>query len=365
VSESPWSQQVRDRWFFAALGAAAIAVAVLYSQYIYVLLFAATTVVVTWPLYETVLKRCGNRKPVAAVLTVVILAILIFVPIGSILVFALREGLVIGELARTWVADGGFETWWMDRFHEINTPEVEAWLARVLPADFDLAQSILGPIQSALVSVGSSLTGALPTILSSIVTSFIDGVIFLFAVITLYMEGPRVLAFLANLSPMDDDYEKRLFDVFRELANNLVVGSLATAAIQGVVATIGYVIAGVDRVIFVGLLTAVFSFFPLVGTAVVWIPVAIYTGANFGLGWGLFVAAWSVAFTGTVDNFVKPLFLRGSSDIHPLLIFLAVFGGLGWMGLPGVLVGPVIVACFLALYTMYLQDFAQRPVDDN
>ena len=359
MRQSPWSQNVRDRWFFGALGGAAIAVGLLYSQYIYVLLFAATTVVVTWPVYQRMLVRTGERRAVAAVVTVVLLAIVVFVPVGCVIVLALREGLVMGDIARIWVNDGGFESWWMQRWQEVNTPEVAAWLARVLPEDFDLAQSVLGPLQSGLVAVGATLTGALPSILSSIVTRFIDVVIFLFAVLTLYMEGPRVLTFMANLSPMDDAYEARLFEVFRELANNLVVGSLATAALQGVVATIGYTIAGVDRVIFVGLLTAVFSFFPLVGTAVVWIPVALYTGAVHGLGWGLFVAAWSVAFTGTVDNFVKPMFLRGSSEIHPLLIFLAVFGGLGWMGLPGVLVGPVIVACFLALYTMYLQDFVE------
>jgi len=360
VSESPWSKQVRDRWFFAALALAALAVLWLYASYAYVLLFAATTVVVTWPVYERVLARVGNRRALAALLTLFLLAALIFVPIGIIVMLALREGLALGDLARDWVNGGGFETWWMARFEAINAPEFEAWVDQWLPEDFDLAQSVLGPVQAGLVSVGTTLTSALPTILSSIVSSFIDGVIFLFAVITLYMEGPRVLAFLAKLSPMDDDYELRLFHVFRELANNLVVGSLATAGLQGLIATIGYTIAGVDRVIFVGLLTAVFSFFPLVGTAVVWIPVALYTGGTAGVGWGVFVALWSLLFTGTVDNFVKPLFLRGSSDIHPLLIFLAVFGGLGWMGLPGVLVGPVIVACFLALYTMYEQDFARE-----
>ena len=357
MSQSPWTQAVQDRWFFAVLTCAAVAMAWLYSSYAYVLLFSATTVVVTWPLYERVLRRCKGHRAVAAVLTLVLLATVIFVPVGFVLLFALREGLALGEIARTWVNGGGFEAWWMARFAEFNHPEMEAWLNRVLPEDFDLAQTVLGPVQSGLVSVGTTLTSAVPTILSSIVTGFIDGVIFLFAVITLYMEGPRVLAFLAKLSPMDDDYERQLFEVFRELANNLVVGSLVTAAIQGMIATLGYYIAGVDRVIFVGLLTAVFSFFPLVGTAVVWLPVAVYTGATVSVGWGLFVAAWSLLFTGTVDNFVKPLFLRGSSDIHPLLIFLAVFGGLGWMGLPGVLVGPVIVAGFLSLYTMYSQDF--------
>ena len=62
-----------------------------------------------------------------------------------------------------------------------------------------------------------------------------------------------------------------------------------------------------------------------------------------------------------MDNLVKPLFLRGSSDIHPLLIFLAVFGGMAWMHLPGILIGPVLVAFFLSLYTIYCEDYLGLP----
>jgi predicted PurR-regulated permease PerM len=64
-----------------------------------------------------------------------------------------------------------------------------------------------------------------------------------------------------------------------------------------------------------------------------------------------------MAFTGSVDNVVKPLFLRGNTRIHPLLIFLAVFGGLSRFGVPGALVGPLIVAFFLAAYTIYQREY--------
>jgi predicted PurR-regulated permease PerM len=205
---------------------------------------------------------------------------------------------------------------------------------------------------------------------NALLSGSIDAVIFVLAVVTFFMEGPRALQAATRLSPMDDAYEERLFFVFREFANNLVIGSIATAAIQGAVAAVGYGLAGVERILFAGILTGVFSFFPLVGTAVVWIPVSIWVFLNEGAGWAAFVVVWSLVFTGTVDNVVKPLFLRGSSDIHPLMIFLAVFGGLTWMGLPGVLVGPVIVAFFLALYTIYCEDFlgltpAEAPESDG
>ena len=179
------------------------------------------------------------------------------------------------------------------------------------------------------------------------------------------MEGPKLLNVFANLSPMDDSYETRLFDVFREFATNMVVGSLATAILQGIVASIGYAIAGVDGVIFFGLLTALFSFVPVVGTVLVWLPLSLSVGVTAGWAWAGFLIAWSVLFTGTVDNVVKPLFLRGSSDIHPLLIFLAVFGGMAWMQLPGILVGPVLVAFFLSLYTIYCEDYLGIPPENG
>ena len=66
-------------------------------------------------------------------------------------------------------------------------------------------------------------------------------------------------------------------------------------------------------------------------------------------------------FSGQIDHIVRPLFMRGSTNIHPLLVFLAAFGGLAWMGIPGALVGPVIVAFFVAMYTSYVEDFLRLP----
>jgi predicted PurR-regulated permease PerM len=164
---------------------------------------------------------------------------------------------------------------------------------------------------------------------------------------------------------MDDAYEEHLFSVFRQFANNIVLGSLVTSAVQGAVASVGYLIAGADRVIFLGILTAVLSFVPMLGAAGVGVGVGAYVAITVSPGWGLFVVVWSLVVTGTVDNLLKPMLLRGGSDIHPLLIFLSVFGGLGWMGVPGLLVGPVIVAFFLALYTIYVHDYVGVPKQDG
>lgn len=371
---NPWSQKTRDTWFFGVLASSVVALLVLFSSFATVLVFAGTTVVVTWPLFERMLRLCRGRRVPAAVLTTLFLGAIVFGPIGFAVQRVVIEAVAVAQQGIDLVKSGQVEAWLDKTVAMVELPYQKEVMALLGP-DFDPEKAVIGPIQEGLVWLGQSVGGWLPQLIQSIVGGGLDAVIFVGAVISLYAEGPSVLKVMRRLSPMEDDYEERLFFVFQEFANNLVVGSLATAALQGLVAGVGYAIAGVDRLLFASVLTACFSFVPMVGTAVIWVPVAISVGIEKGPFWGGFVAAWSILVTGTVDNLVKPLFLRGSSAIHPMLIFLAVFGGLRWLGLPGVLVGPVLVAGFLALYTIYCQDYLgveprteverQRPLIDR
>lgn len=166
-----------------------------------------------------------------------------------------------------------------------------------------------------------------------------------------------MLTFFKRMLPIDDRYSSDVFQVFGEFSRNMVVGSLATAAIQGFVAGIGFAIAGIEKVIFLAILVFFGSFVPVVGTPVVWLPVVIYMFVTGDYAMATFLTIWSIVLVGSIDNVLRPLFMRGSSEMHALLIFLAVFGGMYWMGLAGLLVGPVIVAVFMALYRIYLRDY--------
>jgi predicted PurR-regulated permease PerM len=219
---------------------------------------------------------------------------------------------------------------------------------------------VAGPIQDGVLAILNAAANTAPRLLGGTVGLGLDLAIFVFAVLSLYMEGPKVLQVLKNLSPMDDNYEDRLFAVFGEFANNMVLGSLVTAAVQGTVAGIGYAIVGVDRVVFFAMLTGVCAFVPFVGTMIVLVPLAVTVGLHQGIGPCLFLVAWGIGVA-QLDNIIRPLFMRGRTNIHPLLIFLAVFGGIGWLGVPGALIGPVMVACFLALYTIYAEDYLGQP----
>ena len=367
-----WRKETRDGWFFAALALASVGVAWVFWPYLYVLLVAVVTVVVSWPLHKRVIRVCEGKKAMSAFLTTVLMAILVFGPLSYLVYLFAAEINSFIMMAQDAVEGGLFQQWvdqGLGTFRQLAAGGEDSWLPGFVTEAMSNEAWIVENLQKAATQVltasGEFLTTSLPSLLSLAVNFSIDVVIYVFTVVTLYMEGPAILTAIKRLSPLADEYEDRLFHVFGEFSLNMVVGSVATAAIQGVVASIGYAIVGVDRIIFLGVATAVLSFVPLVGTLAVWIPVTFYVGFTMGWGWALFVVIWSIVFTGTVDNLARPLFMRGSTDIHPLLVFLSVFGGMYWMGIPGVLVGPVIVAFFLALYTIYLEDFLGYVTEDE
>jgi len=346
-------------WFFVTLAASLVLVVYLFHPFLFVLMFAGVTVVVTWPVYSPILAKCRGRRALAAALTLLLLLAVVAGPLFSIFYLAAREAALVVDAVTRYLQSGSLEAW--IEAAVAGRLQLPPQLQRFVPADLDVVGVVAEPLRNGVLAALDAVGGKVPTVLEATASALLNVVLYVFAVVTLYMEGPRLLEFAKRLSPMEDSYEERLFRVFHDFANNMVLGSAVTAAIQGTLAAIGFAIAGVDRVVFLGILSALGSFVPLVGASAVWIPVAIYAGVTVSWVHGVGLAVYCMVLVGTVDNIVKPLFLRGRTQIHPLLIFLAVFGGMAWMGLPGLLVGPVIVAGFLALYTIYEEDYLGVP----
>jgi len=346
----------RDRvGFHISLLLAAFGVLVLFWPFRYVLLFAVMIVVVTYPIFLRILHRVGGSRYIAAAITTFGLLALVVTPIVLLGSKAVHEAPRAVRELETLLNDP-------TRIETVET-RVDTALKgapRVVrdAVPKDLAKTARTATTEFLNDTLTGFTVAVPTIVRKLLTFGIQLAIFLFAVVSLYTDGPRLVRFLMVVWPIDDVYERRLFKVFARTTHNVILASAGAAFLQGAVAALGYKIAGVDEVIFLGVLTGLGAFVPMIGTALVWIPIAFAVYAERGIGWALFVVAWSAVITGGIDNLVKPFLVRGDSGTHPLLVFLAVFGGLAWMGLPGLLVGPVVVALFLALCEIYEEDFA-------
>jgi predicted PurR-regulated permease PerM len=131
-----------------------------------------------------------------------------------------------------------------------------------------------------------------------------------------------------------------------------------TSAVQAAAALIGYLIARVPSPMFFACLTFFVAFIPAVGAASVCLVAAallLITGHTY---MAIFLAIWGVVVVGLIDNVIKPLLIRGGMEIHGGVVFFALIGGLAAFGGIGLLVGPLVVAMFLALLRMYHRDFS-------
>ena len=103
--------------------------------------------------------------------------------------------------------------------------------------------------------------------------------------------------------------------------------------------------------------TAFFAPIPIVGTGVVWVPTAVGLLVSGAPDKALAVALWSVLIVGTVDNFLRPILIGAEAKLPILLLFFGMLGGLQVYGFAGIIVGPVIVALFLALADIYRREY--------
>jgi predicted PurR-regulated permease PerM len=182
------------------------------------------------------------------------------------------------------------------------------------------------------------------------------------ALATMYyvlVDWHRVASRLERILPLDRRDTRALMIEFRDVGRGAFVATVLSALVQGVLAWIGFAIAGVPQAMTWGAMVATFSFVPLAGTALVWIPVSIYEIGTRHLGAGVFVAAWGALVVMAVTDYVIRPFLVGSrGHTHPLLALVSLLGGISVFGLPGLIAGPVVMSLFVATLRIYERDTA-------
>lgn len=189
------------------------------------------------------------------------------------------------------------------------------------------------------------------------------------ALMTMYyvlLEWAHIAVRLERLLPLDPRHTRALILEFRDVGRSSFVGTIATALVQAVLAGIGFAIVGVPNGITFALLTALASFVPLVGTAMIWGPVAIYLATTDRLLAGVFILIWGlVVVMALADYVIRPRLVGSKGGGHPLLMLIALLGGIEVFGLAGLFVGPILMSLFLATLRIYERELeieaAQEP----
>lgn len=327
--------------------------------YINSILLAIILSMVLSPVQRKIEKRFGNRKNLAALLSCALLTIIVIVPFVIILAALIKQGVNSFNSISDWVASGGFkkmmDNQWIQKLLTLSDeylPSVQKFFPEVDLKAFKIEEIFLqisSSIGKGLLNQGGSLFGNVTALIGKFI-------MMIFAFFFIIRDREKVSQKILHLLPLAASHEDRIMMKIRSVARSAILGTFVTAVGQGVAGGFAFWVSGLPG-LFWGTMMAFASLIPIVGTALIWMPASVYLIISGRWGASIFMILWSAIVVGMIDNFVRPLFMKGSADMSTLLIFFAIIGGINYFGLIGVLYGPLIFGLTLVLLFLYDSEF--------
>jgi predicted PurR-regulated permease PerM len=172
----------------------------------------------------------------------------------------------------------------------------------------------------------------------------------LFILYFIYRDGEQLVSTAIDRFATNQ-YKARLYCAeIRATTTAVTVGTILTCLVQGVVAGVGYLAAGVPAPILCGALTALVALVPVVGTALVWVPLVALVAINGAYLKAVLLAVWCLVFVGLADNAIRPLAIGAKNNIPVLAIVLGATCGVITMGVLGLILGPIICALLITVW---------------
>jgi len=323
------------------------------SPFIDVLIWAIVLVIVFYPVHVRVLTRI-RRPGWAAIVSLLVVMVTVIVPL-----LAVSSAVVTQLSSLASEAPSTVQAWQATAQDVFAHPEQYALVKKAMDLvrphvnlDDVLSReniaSVANRASQILVRSGVDVVGGALGILGK--TFFV-----IFTMFYLFRDAPGAVAALQDMLPMRRPRSAALLHHIREVINASVYGVVAIAAVQGFLGGLMFWILGVRSAVLLGVLMALLSMVPMVGGALVWVPVVLVYALTGGLAKAAILAAWCVLVVGTADNVLRPRLVGGRTQMHDLLIFFSVLGGLQVFGVVGLLVGPVVFAVTRGLLAVFTE----------
>ncbi len=334
-----------------ALALVVIGCFVVLRPFVSALLWAGIVCYSTWPLYAWLTRILRGRRQVAAGIMVAISAMVLVVPfavVGARLA-GNRSQIVAttAEMLQTGLPPAPL---WLQQIPVVGVMLAERWTA--LAEDPERTSTYLKELltgsHSWLLRRGLDVTqGVLQLSLSVLISFFF------------YRDGETVIHKLSESARrLAGDQTQRLISLVGRTVRGVVYGVLGTALAQGILAGIGFKIAGMPSPLLLGLLVFFLSVVP-VGPPLVWVPATLWLYFHAGLGWAVFMVVWGVLGISGIDNLLRPYLISRETQQPFVLMLLGVLGGVLAFGFIGFFIGPTLLAVGYSL----VNDWSSRSRD--
>ena len=348
-------------WYFLGLFIASIILlGWLFRPFLAIIVLAAVVTSIFRPLYGYLTDALGTPPAWASLITCVAIFFTLFIPIMLVVgvlskeaydFYAAAKNAALGDQLKNLLADSKL----IDR-------------ANLVLAKFNVplsGEQINQGVSEVAKVLGLFLYKQASAIASNTLKFFLNFFFMLLVIYYLLIDGVRLLEFIVDLSPLPKEQDEKLIGKFKDMAGAILVGNGFGGLIQGACGGAVFYFFGFSSAFLWGVVMGLLAFLPIVGIGAVFIPAAIYLFLKGRIAAGLFFLVFYGLLSGGTEYVFKPKIVGKRVQMHTLVVFLAIIGGLHLFGILGIIYGPLIITAFLTLSDIYHTSYQQmvEPVD--
>jgi predicted PurR-regulated permease PerM len=337
---------LEDKTFLFLIIAVSLAFAWILWPFYGAVLWAIVLATVFAPLHRR-LSRSMQRRNLAALATVLIIVAMVIVPLTLIAASLAREAAGVYERIQSGELDFG-------RFFQQVFDALPIWAANLLDR-FGLTDlgAVLERLWAGLMKGSQFLATQAINIGQSTFDFIVNLFVMLYLLFFLLRDGDELSRRIKDAIPLRAEQQHALFSKFTTVIRATVKGDLVVAVLQGALGGLAFWFLGIRAALLWGVLMAVLSVLPAVGTAMVWLPAAIYFLATGAVWQGVVLIAYGVLVISLIDNLLRPALVGKDTKMPDYVVLLSTLGGIAIFGLNGFIIGPMIAAMFIAAWEIF------------
>ncbi|MCX5889037.1 MAG: AI-2E family transporter [Deltaproteobacteria bacterium] len=347
---------------FARLFFGVITILVLYYSYLiikpYLLdIFMALVLFFTArPLHLLLTRLLRGWRTLAAGITCIILLLIILIPLFSLMKIIATQALDFSTQVTKGMQGGLLWPW--------ITAKIDAFKAYLVyldlplpPGEIDLAQIV----QTVVTNASAFIYGNAVGLIKGFTYFFFDLLLVLFITFFMFLQGDAFIAELMKLSPLEAAHNDEILRETEATIKATLWGTVIVAVVQGVLGGVGFLIFGLPQPAFWGTVMIPASVIPLVGSAIIWAPAAIYLLFTGHIATGVGLIIWGGVVVSVIDNVLKPILVKGGGSTPSIFILFSILGGITYFGMIGFILGPLILSFLLSLLRIYQKTILLQP----
>jgi predicted PurR-regulated permease PerM len=335
---------LEDKTFISLVIAISLAFAWILWPFYGAVLWGTVLAIVFAPLYRRFCRAMRQRPTLAALATVAVIVLIVILPSTLVMASLVREATSVYAMFKSGEVNlaGSFQ-------HALDA--LPAWAVGLLDR---FGMTDLAGIQEVLSAVLGRASQLIATQALNVGQATFELVVRLFVMLYLLFfllrDGEELFRVIKDAVPLRAEQQRVIFGKFATVVRATVKGTIVVAILQGALGGLMFWFLGIRAALLWAALMALLSLLPAVGSALVWLPVALYLLATGALWQGLVLIAYGVLVIGLVDNLLRPMLVGTDIKMPDYVVLLSTLGGLEIFGMNGIVLGPLIAAMFMVVW---------------